>query len=83
MAATPNKSVKTLAEELNLFQSDDGDFLDGLITEVLEKNPDKVKAYKNGKKNLLQMFMGQVMRNAKGKADPKKLQELLKEKLNQ
>ena len=83
MAATPNKSVKTLAEELNLFQSDDGDFLDGLITEVLEKNPDKVKAYKNGKKNLLQMFMGQVMRNAKGKAHPKKLQELLKEKLNQ
>ncbi len=82
MAAAPNKSVKALAEELNLFQSDDGDFLDGLIEEVLAKNPDKVKAYKNGKKNLLQMFMGQVMRNAKGKANPKKLQELLREKLD-
>ncbi len=82
MAAAPNKSVKALAEELNLFQSDDGDFLDGLIEEVLAKNPDKVKAYKNGKKNLLQMFMGQVMRNAKGKADPKKLQGLLREKLD-
>ncbi len=81
MAAAPNKSVKAIAEEMNLFQSDDGDFLDGLITEVLAKHPDKVKAYKNGKKNLLQMFMGQVMRNAKGKADPKKLQELLREKL--
>jgi len=67
---------------MNLFQSDDGDFLDGLIEDVLAKNPDKVKAYKNGKKNLLQMFMGQVMRNAKGKADPKKLQELLRERLD-
>jgi len=81
MATAPEKSVKKLAEEMNLFQSDDGDFLDGLITEVLAKHPDKVKAYKNGKKNLLQMFMGQVMRNAKGKADPKKLQQLLREHL--
>ena len=81
MATNPDKSVKVLAKEMNLFQSDDGDFLDGLIEEVLAKNPDKVKAYKNGKKNLLQMFMGQVMRNAKGKADPKKLQELLRERL--
>jgi len=78
MAAAPDKSVKDLAKAMNLFQSDDGDFLDGLIKEVLAQHPDKVKAYKNGKKNLLQMFMGQVMRNAKGKADPKKLQELLK-----
>ena len=81
MAAAPEQSVKSLAEAMNLFQSDDGDFLDGLITEVLAQFPDKVKAYKNGKKNLLQMFMGQVMRNAKGKADPKKLQELLKKHL--
>jgi len=82
MAASPDKSVKDLAKELNLFQSDDGDFLEGLITDVLAKNPDKVKAYKNGKKKLLQMFMGQVMRNAKGKADPKKLQKLLQKHLN-
>lgn len=82
MIQQPDKSVTALAEELNLLQSDDADFLDGLITEVMEKFPDKVKAYRNGKKNLIGMFMGEVMRNAKGKAEPKTLNAKLRERLD-
>ena len=50
--------------------------------DVLYKNPDKVKAYKNGKKNLLAMFIGQVMKRSQGKADPKTVNQLLLKMLN-
>ena len=51
------------------------------ILETLEKNPEKVKAYKNGKKGLIGFFMGEVMRQSKGKAEPKTTNELLKKLL--
>lgn len=75
--------VKKLASDLNLIQSDDQDFLDGLITEVLSQNEGKVKAYRNGKKGLLGFFMGQVMGRSKGKANPKVLNEKLEKALNE
>lgn len=81
MALRPDADVAQLAEELHLIQSDDTDFLDGLITEVMKQFPDKVKAYRNGKKNLLGLFMGEVMKKAKGKAEPKTLNVRLRERL--
>ena len=68
---TPSVSATELAEKLNLFQSSDSDFLEKIITEVLEKNPQKVAEYQKGKKGLLGFFMGEVMRASKGKAEPK------------
>jgi len=81
MVSNPGKSALELAEKLNLIQESDSNAISGLITEVLNENPDKVKAYKNGKKGLIGMFMGQVMQKSKGKADPKLANELLIEKL--
>jgi len=81
MIDQPETSVATLAKELNLTQNSDDDFLDGLIEEVLTAFPDKVKAYQNGKKNLIQLFIGQIMKRSKGKADAKKVKEKLEEKL--
>ena len=70
-----------LAEALELIQNKDADFLTQLADEVIAANPDKVKAYQNGKKGLLGFFMGEVMKRSKGQADPKGTNSLLRKKL--
>ena len=65
--------LEVLAREKNLLQSDDQDFLDQIIGDVLSQNQDKVESYRKGKKGLLGFFMGQIMGRAKGKANPKVL----------
>ena len=49
---------------------------------TLAENPGQVAAYKGGKEGLLGFFVGQVMKETKGKADPKIVNELLREKLS-
>ena len=73
----PNKSAEQLANELNLIQVDDDQYLEDLIKEVLAQLPAKVQEYKDGKKGLLGLFMGQIMKKSQGKADPKKTNQLL------
>ncbi len=68
---TPSVSATVLAEKLNLSQNSDSDFLEKIVKEVLEKNPQKVAEYQKGKKGLLGFFMGEVMKASKGKAEPK------------
>jgi len=70
-----------LAQRHNLVLEADEGSLAKAIEEVLSEHPDKVKAYRSGKKNLLGMFMGELMKKTKGKADPKLSNKLLKEKL--
>jgi Asp-tRNA(Asn)/Glu-tRNA(Gln) amidotransferase B subunit len=55
--------------------------LEPLIDRVLAANPGQVAAYKGGKEGLLGYFVGQVMKETKGKADPKAVNELLRSKL--
>ena len=81
MLLTPEKSVAQLAEEKELLQSDNSDVIIQAVQEAMAKFPDKVEAYRNGNKNLLGMFMGQVMKASKGKADPKKANQLVRELL--
>lgn len=71
-----------LAQSLNLLMVADSDELLNLIREVLVSLPDKVKSYRSGKKGLLGLFMGEVMKKSGGKADPKKLKELLEKELS-
>lgn len=75
------KSALSIAESLNLIQNSDGDSLQPVINEVLAGNPAKVAEYKGGKTGILSMFMGEVMKKTKGKADPKITSELLKKSL--
>ena len=79
--AQPDKSALETAQAMNLIQSSDVDFLEKLVTEVLSQNPDKVKAYQNGKKGLIGFFMGEVMRASQGKAEPKATNAMLAKKL--
>lgn len=77
----PGKDPKTLAKEKNLIQVGDDSFLLDLINDALGRYPEKVQEYKDGKKGLLGLFMGEVMKMSKGKADPKKANQLLRKEL--
>jgi aspartyl-tRNA(Asn)/glutamyl-tRNA(Gln) amidotransferase subunit B len=77
----PATAPALLAAQLNLLQSADTGFLEQLVDEVLARFPDKVAEYRKGKKGLLAMFMGEVMKNSKGKAEPQATTRMLRDKL--
>ncbi len=79
---SPKKSAITLAEELDLIQQSDQGALEGFIQEVIDNNPSEVERFRNGDKKLIGFFMGQLMKVSKGKADPKKSNQLLQKMLN-
>jgi aspartyl-tRNA(Asn)/glutamyl-tRNA(Gln) amidotransferase subunit B len=55
--------------------------LEPLVDRILASSPDQVASYKGGKQGLLGYFVGQVMKETEGKADPKTVNELLRTKL--
>lgn len=77
----PEEDVLMLAEKNNLIQQSDAEALEPFIEGVLQRLSDKVAAYKKGKKGLLALFVGEVMKQTKGKADPKKTNQIILEKL--
>lgn len=83
MIEKPKSPPLALAESLNLIQSADTGFLEALVTDAIAKYPDKVASYRNGKKGLIGFFMGEVMKNSKGKAEPKTTNTLLKKYLEE
>lgn len=77
----PNQSPLSIAERLDIIQSNDTGALQETINQVLAKYPDKVADYKAGKTNLMGLFVGEVMKAGKGKTDPKMANQLVKEAL--
>lgn len=77
-----NADAAELAKELNLLIENNADELDSFVELVLQKYEPQVKAYKNGKKGVLGLFVGEVMKMANGKADPQKVNALVQEKLS-
>ena len=77
-----DSSVEQLAEKLGLLHESDDSTLLEFINEAIAAYPDKVKDYRSGNKNLLGLFMGEVMKRSKGKADPKATNQLLIKTLN-
>jgi len=68
-----------IAEEKNIIQTNDVIFITEIIKNVLAQYPKKVEEYRTGKKGLLGLFVGEVMKASKGKADPKVVnQEVIK-----
>ena len=53
-----------------------------LVQKVVANNPAQVQAYKNGKTNLMGFFVGQIMKETKGRANPQVINKLLAEELN-
>lgn len=77
------KSPLEVAQQLNVLQTSNEDSILPVIDQVLADFPDKVLEYKRGKKGILAMFMGEVMKRSKGKADPKVANQLLVKKLEE
>ncbi|MBX2896286.1 MAG: Asp-tRNA(Asn)/Glu-tRNA(Gln) amidotransferase subunit GatB [Cyclobacteriaceae bacterium] len=78
----PQLSPATLAQTLNLIQDSSLDTLMPVVEQIIKEFPLKVEEYKNGRKAILTMFMGEAMKRTKGKADPKLVNELFLQKLN-
>jgi len=72
-----------IVEEKGLRQVTDSGAIEALVDAVLEGNQDKVEEYRDGKDKLLGFFVGQVMKQSQGKANPKIVNDLLKQKLGQ
>jgi aspartyl-tRNA(Asn)/glutamyl-tRNA(Gln) amidotransferase subunit B len=82
MLENPNKTPTQIAEENGWIQESDSNALAEFVKQAIAKYPEKVIEYKNGKTTLAAMFMGEVMKLSKGKADPKIANELVKEMLD-
>ncbi len=77
----PDRNPEEIATEKNLLQQSDVSAIGEVVDAVLEKLADKVAEYKKGKKGLLSLFVGEVMKQTRGKADPKLTNELLLDRL--
>jgi len=75
------KSPEQIIQEKGLTQVSDEAALGKIVDEVIAKNPQQVSQYRGGKETLLGFFVGQVMKVSGGKANPGKVNELLKRKL--
>jgi Asp-tRNA(Asn)/Glu-tRNA(Gln) amidotransferase B subunit len=69
---------EAIVEEKGLVQISDEDRLEGLVAALLDAHSEQVARYLAGKTSLLQWFMGQVMRETRGRADPQVVIPLLK-----
>jgi aspartyl-tRNA(Asn)/glutamyl-tRNA(Gln) amidotransferase subunit B len=74
----PTEAPLSIAQRLDILQSNDTDALQELVNQALAKYPEKIIEYKSGKINLLGLFVGEVMKLGKGKADPKMANQLVK-----
>ena len=80
--ADSGKDPKKIVEEKGLKQQSDPKELEKIIDKVISDNPKNVEAYKSGKDKLFGFFVGQVMKQSNGKANPQLVNEILKKKLN-
>ena len=76
------KTAPSIVKEKNLTQMDDVSELNDIVTKVIEENPKAAEDYGKGKKSALTFLIGQTMKVTKGKANPKILTEIFKEKLS-
>jgi aspartyl-tRNA(Asn)/glutamyl-tRNA(Gln) amidotransferase subunit B len=77
----PTELPLSIAQRLDIIQSNDTGALQEMVNQALAKYPEKIIEYKNGKTALLGLFVGEVMKLGKGKADPKMANQLVKEAL--
>jgi aspartyl-tRNA(Asn)/glutamyl-tRNA(Gln) amidotransferase subunit B len=75
------KTAEALIAEKGLVQVSDETALGVMIDEVVAKNPAQLAQYRAGKEQVLGFFVGQVMKASGGKANPGKVNEMLKKKL--
>ena len=80
--AKTGKAPDIIVKEKGLVQVTDTSVIETSIDKVLQSCPDEVAAYKGGKEKLFGFFVGQVMKETKGKANPKIVNDILRKKLD-
>ena len=76
------KPMPRMAEPYSVMsQISDTSALEPVIDKAIADNPEAVENYRSGKKKALGALVGQIMKAAKGKANPQQVNDLLKEKL--
>ena len=74
--------IDVIIEEKGLVQIQDESILENIAKKIIDENPDQVNAYKGGKDRLFGFFVGQVMKETQGKANPQGVNEILNKLLN-
>ena len=76
------KNPEDLLKELGMEQNNNQDEIKELIVNILDNNTKQIELYKNGKTNMFDFFVGQVMKETRGKANPVLVKEILNEELS-
>jgi aspartyl-tRNA(Asn)/glutamyl-tRNA(Gln) amidotransferase subunit B len=79
--AQSGKSARQIVAEQGLVQISDSSAIDDIVSKILAASPAEVQAYKSGKTKLMGFFVGQVMRETRGQANPKMVNAILRKKL--
>jgi aspartyl-tRNA(Asn)/glutamyl-tRNA(Gln) amidotransferase subunit B len=78
-----NEPARKYVESKGLIQISDTGAIDSCIQKILDDNPDQVSKYLGGKEQVFGFFVGQVMKEMKGKANPKLVNDILKNKISE
>ncbi len=76
------KDAATVVNEKGLVQMSDESELEKIVDDIISNSPGEVERFKGGEAKLMGFFVGQVMKETKGKANPKVVNELLRKKLS-
>ncbi len=79
--ARTGRDPRTIVETKGLAQVSDSGAIEALVEKILDRCPDEVAAYQSGKTQLMGFFVGQVMKETKGTANPKMVNETLRKQL--
>ncbi len=76
-----DSSIETIMKEKGIENINDDEEVRKIIKDIIEKNPESVSDYKNGHDRAIKYLMGQIMKETKGKANPKLAMDILTEEL--
>ena len=79
--AASGKTPDAVIAEKGLVQVSDAGALETAVQKIIAAHPEEVRAYRGGKTKLIGFFVGQVMKETGGKANPKMVNEILRAKL--
>ena len=79
--AETGRDPRTIVETKGLAQVSDSGAIEAIVEKILDRCPTEVAAYQNGKTQLMGFFVGQVMKETKGKANPKMVNQVLRQRL--
>ena len=75
-------NAEEIIEAKGLKQVADSSAIEAMVDAVIANNPEQVKQYRSGKEKVFGFFVGQIMKESKGKANPGQVNQILKEKLS-